>query len=267
MGDSNFDVDVLLNDRLVTLYPNGLNEALDSEQYRNLENEYSDKGSLPNLMDVYKDSPNSLYEGVNEGSLSIEGEYRDGLFRRIKGVDYGGQGSSFGINLNEKISNIEQQNLKNLIDENYSKGSENLIIKRIGADDLLKGIQEVSPISYLFFHDMNITAIRKTIKYYIHKQMNLKLGSDNLDLRSLVIIMRSIYLQYSQNLNTNDTLAEVKYLNKIVVNNVMTKLESEITGQKEYLDDIKEANKLSIPPANSTDWRKKTFSFTDRNFI
>ena len=97
--------------------------------------------------------------------------------------------------------------------------------------------------------------------------MNLKLGSDNLDLRSLVIIMRSIYLQYSQNLNTNDTLAEVKYLNKIVVNNVMMKLESEITQQKEYLDDIKQANKLSIPPANSTDWRKKTFSFTDRNFI
>ena len=40
MGDSNFDVDVLLNDRLVTLYPNGLNEALDSEQYKNLQNEY-----------------------------------------------------------------------------------------------------------------------------------------------------------------------------------------------------------------------------------
>ena len=49
-----FDVDVLLNDRRVSLFPNNLNESLDSNEYKVLKNEYSDKGSLPNLIDVYK---------------------------------------------------------------------------------------------------------------------------------------------------------------------------------------------------------------------
>ena len=59
----------------------------------------------------------------------------------------------------------------------------------------LKGIIQESPMSNLFFSDINVNAIQMTIRYHIFKDKNKTISyqSEN----ELFAIMRSIYLQYA----------------------------------------------------------------------
>ena len=138
--------------------------------------------------------------------------------------------------------------------------SKEIIIKQLDAYDLLKGLQEITPISELYFSNNNINAINNTIKYEIYKKTNDKIENQNRT--ELIIIMRSIYLQYSQNLITNDVLAEVKYLNKLVLNNVINRIEVEMKAYENYINFINAPNIVLNNPINSSDWRNYTYDFS-----
>ena len=224
------------------------NDFLETEEYKNLEKEYTDTYDPSNLnsnrlYDIYKDSSLSLYNNIDKDSINI-------------------YSAAENININDKISLINNENLENIIDEQYSMNSKEIIIKQLDAYDLLKGLQEITPISELYFSNNNINAINNTIKYEIYKKTNNKIKNQNRT--ELIIIMRSIYLQYSQNLITNDVLAEVKYLNKIVINNIINRIEVEMKAYENYINDINQPNKiLNNPIDSSSDWRNYTYNFTD----
>tara|TARA_B110000285_G_scaffold53796_1_gene61334 strand:+ start:1752 stop:2513 length:762 start_codon:yes stop_codon:yes gene_type:complete len=245
----NFDVNVILSDRLNPFPGNFDSEFLENnEEYKNLDKEYADDNN--NLYDIYKDSSLSLYNNVNKSNISISGDYKNGIITDADNID-----------LNKEILLLNNNNFGNIIDKKYSMNSKEVIIKELDAYDLLKGLQEVSPISKLYFSNNNIKAINDIIKYEIYKKTNIVI--DNPNKIELLIIMRSIYLQYSQNLNTNDVLAEVKYINKIVVNNVINKIEVEISSYENYIKDINKPNNILNRPINtSSDWRDYTFDFT-----
>ena len=76
--------------------------------------------------------------------------------------------------------------------------------------------------------------------------------------------MRSIYLQYSKNIQSNDVLAEIKYLNKLVINYSVEKITTELVAYNRYLQDI---NNLPVPMGNPEDttknWRQYTYDMTN----
>tara|TARA_B110000285_G_scaffold54544_1_gene62113 strand:+ start:292 stop:1056 length:765 start_codon:yes stop_codon:yes gene_type:complete len=250
----NFDVNVILIDRL-NPFPGTwtpTNDFLETEEYKKFETDgYSNDLNSNRLYDIYKDSSLSLYNNIDKGSISISGNYNDGVIT-----------NSENININNKISLINNENLENIVDEEYSMNSKEIIIKQLDAYDLLKGLQEITPISELYFSNNNINAINNTIKYEIYKKTNDKIENQNRT--ELIIIMRSIYLQYSQNLITNDVLAEVKYLNKLVLNNVINRIEVEMKAYENYINYINAPNiVLNNPIDTSSDWRNYTYDFTD----
>ena len=129
--------------------------------------------------------------------------------------------------------------------------------------DAVKGILEENNLTRLFFSPQNIEAIQNSIRYYVYKLSDGQIIS-NQSPDELFIVMRSTYLQYSQNISTNDVLAEIKYLNKMVINYCVEKIVSELVSYNLYLEDI---NKLPIPnnrPRDtSSDWRDYTYDMTN----
>ena len=78
--------------------------------------------------------------------------------------------------------------------------------------------------------------------------------------------MRSIYLQYSKNIQSNDILNEIKYLNKLVINYSVQKITTELIAYNSYLENIQ---KLPIPMDNpqdtTSDWKNYTYELYSIN--
>ena len=125
----------------------------------------------------------------------------------------------------------------------------------------LKGIIEQTPMSQIFFSPMNVNGIQSTIRYRIFKTNNVTISAQSEN--ELFIVMRSIYLQYSKNIQSNDVLAEIKYLNKLVINYSVEKITTELVAYNRYLQDI---NNLPIPMGNpeaNNEWRQYTYDMTN----
>ena len=203
-----------------------------------------------------QDNQKSIFTEMNETDLNKGQEDTRTLDYRLGEINNGLIRNS----LSEQEIN-KQIDLYNERTNPHSSPYHNAIYK-IGANELLKGIQEITPVSNIFFSDLNINtidkAIRSNIKKYTHNSITKQINN------SLFIIMRSIYLQYSKNISSNDTLAEIKYLNKLVINECVEKITSELIAYNRYEKDI---NNLVIPLDNpsdtSSDWRNYTYSFTE----
>lgn len=114
---------------------------------------------------------------------------------------------------------------------NITKKSRNVVY------DILRGIQEPSVFSMLYFSCENISEIQKLIKYNVYKQGNFKI--DNQSEQELLIVMRAIYLEYSKiPRKQQDYTYEIARLNQFVVERAIRVILSEITQQKKYLFDI-----------------------------
>jgi hypothetical protein len=117
------------------------------------------------------------------------------------------------------------------INEQLQPNSRNL------AYDVLRGIQEISLFSLLFFSYQNIEEIQKLIKYNVYTHS--KFVIDRQSTEEIVIIMRMIYLEFSKiPSNQQDYKYEIEKLNKMVVERSIRVILSEITQQKKYLFDI-----------------------------
>jgi len=168
--------------------------------------------------------------------------------------------------LDYRLKEINTGLIKNLLTEaeiklNQDNDPYKNVIHKLSASDLLKGIQEINHISNIFFSDTNIKAVHQAIKSNIKKTTGTSI--DNQLNNSLFIIMRSIYLQYSKNIQSNDVLAEIKYLNKLVINYSVEKITTELVAYNRYLQDI---NNLPIPMGNpeaNNEWRQYTYDMTN----
>lgn len=134
-------------------------------------------------------------------------------------------------------------------------------IHKLSASDLLKGIQEINHLSNTFFSELNISAINDAIIAKIGKNSNILIPSQINN--SLFIIMRSFYLQHSQNMSNNDILSEIKYLNKLVINYCVDKIQSELIAYNRYKNDIEFLPNPMDFPENTNSWRNYTYDFTE----
>lgn len=117
----------------------------------------------------------------------------------------------------------------------------------------LKGIIQETPMSNLFFSDLNFKIIQMTIRYKIFtdKKKKISFQSEN----ELFIIMRSIYLQYANSVLTSDKMLEnLKTLNKMVVDYAVSNIGDQLDQYDGYLQKISGPQTMMEHPrpANTT---------------
>lgn len=116
---------------------------------------------------------------------------------------------------------------------------------------LFKNLYGETPLTFAFFSNKNIQNIQNLIKYVVNKEMGYVV--DNQSTNELMIIMRSIFLEYSLHPKLIDESMsdeekkilikkytdEVDRLNKIVINSIVPKIISQI---QQYIDYLKDAS-------------------------
>ena len=121
----------------------------------------------------------------------------------------------------------------------------------------LNGIQDNSILSRAFFSQRNINYIQKQIQQDVLNKTNYKIGRQS-DLQ-LQIIMRSIFLQYSKNLNCNYA-TQIKELNKLVSDYSIDRVIVELYQFLEYRKEITTLPQPLSHPVNLSISGEKSFS-------
>ena len=144
----------------------------------------------------------------------------------------------------------------------YSLYKESKINNRKYYQDALTNVLEPTTIQSLFFCERNIDHLQNMIIYNVYKRSNNKHIISKQDDNELKTIMKSIFLQYSKNLNT-DFKKQIAMLNNHVltycISNILTNIEM-------YMNYKKVVNKLPEPielPKNTSIFGTKT----NPNFI
>jgi len=107
----------------------------------------------------------------------------------------------------------------------------------------LYGIQETSKLNQLFFSKKNMDIIQNNIRYTVYVKTNKKHIIDKQSDIELQIIMRSMYLQHSPNLEYNYK-EQIEYLNKLVVDWCVEKI---IPQLEQYIGYLKEVEYMPMP--------------------
>lgn len=111
----------------------------------------------------------------------------------------------------------------------------------------IKNIHSDNAVSSLFFSQHNIKILQDGIRYLVYKKTNDNTIIDNQSENELLIIMRSIYLQYSNNKNY-EIVAQVKDLNTKVLDYAVPVILVELN---QYINYKKDASQLPIPLEHS----------------
>ena len=112
-------------------------------------------------------------------------------------------------------------------------------------DTLVRKNVEKNYVNQLFFSSKNIKNIDVRLRYAVFKMSKGQyfLGPQNK--QELAIIMRAIYTNYAQNLDTK-IIEQVENLNKILITRVAPDLYSRVTQYVKYLGDANEGHKIII---------------------
>jgi hypothetical protein len=129
----------------------------------------------------------------------------------------------------------------------------------------LKGIQQVSQLSLLFFSKENIDILQKYIRYNVWILSNKKHIIGRQSDIELEIVMRSMYLQHSRNLNCK-IIDQIKNLNKLVVDWCAPKIYSEVQQYIGYLYDVQQLPMPIDRPVNISNKGSKTLKSVTTTF-
>tara|TARA_Y100000389_G_C17379970_1_gene473806 strand:+ start:275 stop:769 length:495 start_codon:yes stop_codon:yes gene_type:complete len=110
-------------------------------------------------------------------------------------------------------------------------------------EDAIKHIHSENPVASLFFSEHNTNILQDGIRYSVFSQTTPNKIIEKQSKNELLIIMRSIYLQYSRNLPTN-VVDQVRTLNTRVIDYAVPTILREMTQFTNYKNDI---SKLPIP--------------------
>lgn len=112
--------------------------------------------------------------------------------------------------------------------------------------DVLRGIQELNPFSKAFFSRENINWLQSNIRYKVYMFSDDRHVISNQDEANLLISMRAVYLQNSNNPKcSKDYRKEILRINNLVMDKVVPDIVTEIQQYKGYLRDI-EKNPIPI---------------------
>jgi hypothetical protein len=109
--------------------------------------------------------------------------------------------------------------------------------------EALYGIQETSTLNQLFFSKKNMDIIQNMIRYNVYVKSSERYIIDKQSDIELEIIMRSIYLQYSPNLQ-NKITEQIQYLNGLVRD---WSTEQIIPEVEQYFGYMKEIEYMPLP--------------------
>ena len=100
----------------------------------------------------------------------------------------------------------------------------------------LEGTWESNLLSQVYFSAGNIQIVQNALRAGVYKKSNNKfvIAPQNID--TLKIIMRSIYLQYAEHLQT-DITGQVERLNKLVLDYAIPTVYGEAIGYLKYCED------------------------------
>ena len=121
----------------------------------------------------------------------------------------------------------------------FTENIDNYDFKKQG----IKNIHTENPISELFFSKHNISILQNGIRYSVYKKTNDLKIIGNQSEHELLIIMRSIYLQYCKHRQYN-IVEQVKELNSKVINYAVPNIVVELN---QYINYKKDASSLPIP--------------------
>lgn len=117
-------------------------------------------------------------------------------------------------------------------------------------------------LTQVFFSNKNIENIQKLIRFLVHRET--KYVIDNQSTEELLIVMRSVFLQYSehpalldprqpieiQNKIKQQTTNEVKRLNDIVINEIYPTVVAGLKQYLQYLNDASQPYQIMDKPIN-----------------
>ena len=103
-------------------------------------------------------------------------------------------------------------------------------------NNAIKGIYSKNMLNQIYFSDANVQKIQNLIRYDVYNMSKKQFTISEQDKTQLQIVMRSIYLQYSRNLDT-DIPKQVSELNKMISDYLVPKIISNIKQYLKYLQD------------------------------
>lgn len=106
------------------------------------------------------------------------------------------------------------------------------------AEKALKGIIQCSPLSRLFFSELNIKALQQGIKNIILNKTCGKLRIGDQSVNELLTIMRSVYLQETRHSYLLSPIDQVKKLNENVLLFAVPRIMSEAKMHEAYIQRI-----------------------------
>lgn len=179
---------------------------------------------------------------------------------------------SIKSNLTERSKQIFSKNLDKL----SSPGKYNLTPNDDGLDisntkNLFKNLYGETLLTFLFFSQDNINNIQKLIRMTVYKEMNKVI--DDQSINDLMVIMRSIFLSYSEHPKLIDSSMsekekkhllilytnEVDRLNNLVINECVPLVSSQLQQYLTYLHDASSPLQVMEKPISTSVTGTKSF--------
>lgn len=117
------------------------------------------------------------------------------------------------------------------------------------SQESLRGIQQESILSKVFFHPKNVDLIQKQIIIEVFRRTNGSYLIEKQDEADLQIVMRSIFLQHAKHI-PNNIKEQICELNNLVVNEVIPGIISEIKAYFGYLESVFGSRQIMERPEN-----------------
>ena len=123
----------------------------------------------------------------------------------------------------------------------------------------VSSIQELTTLSQTYFGKDNVDKIQQQIIDEVRIKSNNEYNIGRQSDLQLQIIMRSVYLSYSKNLNTNIN-EQIRVLNNMVIDECLKKILPEIRQYLHYRKDITQGRQFMPHPINQSSSGEKTLN-------
>jgi len=181
----------------------------------------------------------------------------------IDGPDFlfGNSSASLGERIdvvnNGRVANIE------VVEPNLPRVGGDVVIDRDNQETSVKGIIEKTAVSDLFFSDMNMDIIQKSIRYGVNRATGQVIGKQSDT--TVYVIMRSILLQYANfRVSVADLAQEIRGLNQMVVEYCVENVSSNV---QQYVGYIKDLERLPTPMDHPVYHNKNNFTYDISNLL
>lgn len=130
---------------------------------------------------------------------------------------------------------------------------------------MMTGIYEPSTLNKLYFSKENLNIIQDQLRHNIYIVSKNKYIVDKQSDVDLQIIMRSIFLQHSPNLQDNIT-KQIEYLNKLVIDWATPRIITEIEQYNGYINEVQYMPTPIDRPQNLSSKGEKTLKSVTTTF-